>query len=92
MNSKRGKDKLTNLIKLIKDLKKVCKNVDFGGDDITKILIKKNGLTGYQLSEILYERFSIEDEITNDISTMLLTGLGTTDKKLKKLKRALTKI
>ena len=92
LDSKRGKKKLDNLIECIKTLKNSVVNVDFGGDDITKILIKKDGMTGYELSEKLYEDFDIEDEKTNDISTMLLCGIGTDIKKLERLFRALRKI
>ena len=42
----------------------------------------KQGMTGYELSELLFEKYNIEDEITNEVSTMLLTGIGTTEKKL----------
>ena len=49
-------------------------------------------MTGYELSEKLYEDFDIEDEKTNDISTMLLCGIGTDIKKLERLFRALRKI
>lgn len=92
LNSKKGKDKLDNLIKEIQQLKESCPNIEFGGDDPTKILIKKDGLSGYELSEILYEKYNIEDEITNEKSTMLLTGIGTTIQKLDKLKKVLSRI
>lgn len=92
LNSKRGRKKLDNLIECIKTLKKSVSNVDFGGDDITKILIKKDGMTGYELSEKLYEDFNIEDEKTNKISTMLLCGIGTDEKKLERLFRAMQKL
>ena len=59
--------------------------MDFYGDDITKILVKKQGLSGFELSEILFDKFNIEDERTNEKSTMLLTGLGTTKEKLQRL-------
>ena len=92
LNSKRGRKKLDNLIECIKTLKNSVSNVDFGGDDITKILIKKDGMTGYELSEKLYEDFNIEDEKTNKISTMLLCGIGTDEKKLERLFRAMQKL
>ena len=92
LNSKRGRKKLDNLIECIKTLKNSVSNVDFGGDDITKILIKKDGITGYELSEKLYEDFNIEDEKTNEISTMLLCGIGTDEKKLERLFRAIKKL
>ena len=92
LNSKKGRKKIDTLIEDIKSLRSQCPNIQFGGDDITKILIKKEGLTGSELSEKLFEEFGIEDEKTNEISTMLLCGLGTDNKKLEKLKRALTKL
>ena len=73
-------------------MKQEIGKIEFYGDDITKILIKKENLTGYELSEILFDKFNIEDERTNDKSTMLLTGLGTTFAKLLRLKYALLKI
>lgn len=91
LNSK-GKNEIKKLIQLINNIRTSCPNIEFGGDDITKILIKKEGLTGYELSETLFEKFNIEDEITNEVSTMLLTGIGTSAKKLEKLKQALMKI
>ncbi len=92
LNSIRGRKKLNTLIEEIETLKKTVKNIDFGGDDITKILIKKEGFTGYELSEKLFDGFNIEDEKTNEISTMLLCGIGTSEKKLYQLKKALLKI
>ena len=92
LNSKKGQKKLNNLIENIIELRNSVTNVEFGGDDITKILIKKSGLTGFELSEKLYDNFNIEDEKTNSISTMLLCGIGTNKTKLEHLKRALQKI
>lgn len=92
LNSKRGRKKLNKLIKEIENLKKNVNNIDFGGDDITKILIKKYGMTGYELSEKLFNDCSIEDEKTNAISTMLLCGIGTSEKKLDHLKKSLFKL
>ena len=91
LNSKKGRKKIIELIKNIETLKSTCKNVEFYNSDPTKIIIKKEGLTGYELSEKLFE-FGIEDEKTNDKSTMLLTGLGTTNKKLNYLFKVLNKI
>ena len=89
--SKRGKKEINKLINNLKELHKDLTDYQFGSDDITKILIKKEGLTGYKLSEKLYE-LGIEDEKTNEVSTMLLTGIGTKKDKLEKLKFALKKI
>ena len=92
LNSNRGKIQLNKLIDSIINLKKNVNNVEFFGDDITKILIKHNKYSGYELSEILFDKFNIEDEKTNDISTMLLCGIGTTSKKIEMLKKALKKL
>lgn len=84
LNSSRGRKALEKLIDEIKAL-----NLPQGGDDITKILIKKAGVSGLELSEILFNKYGIEDERTNKVSTMLLCGIGTESNKLKKLKKAL---
>lgn len=91
LNSKRGKKQIETLILRIKDIKQNCTSCRFYGDDITKILIKHPKLNGYELSEFLYEKCGIEDEKTNEKSTMLLTGIGTDEKKLDRLKKALRK-
>lgn len=91
LNSSRGKKELSKLINNIVAMRESLHEYDFGGDDITKILIKRSGYTGYELSEKLYS-FNIEDERTNSISTMLLTGIGTKKEKLEKLKLALKRI
>lgn len=92
LNSQKGRKKLAELINNIKELRRSCSNVDFWGDDITKILVKKQGLSGFELSEILFNKFNIEDERTNEKSTMLLCGLGTTKEKLLRLKHALNSL
>ena len=89
LNSQKGRKKIAELISNIKEIRSLCKNVKFYGDDITKILVKKDGLSGYELSELLFNKFNIEDERTNEKSTMLLCGLGTTKEKLMRLRKAL---
>ena len=49
-------------------------------------------MTGYELSEKLFDIFNIEDEKTNEKSTMLLCGLGTSFEKIEKLKKAIKKL
>lgn len=85
LNSSKGRKKIEYLIKNIKIIKEKLTNFEFYGDDITKILIKKEGLSGHKLSEIFFKKYNIEDERTNDKSTLLLTGLGTSKEKLNKL-------
>lgn len=92
LKSKKGKQNIEFLIEQINEIKNSLKNIEFYGDDPTKILIKKEGMSGYGLSELLFEKFYIEDERTNNKSTLLLTGLGTSKAKLDRLKKVLLKI
>ena len=91
LNSQKGRNKLNLLIKNIKNLKNECKNIQFGGDDITKLLIKSDKFSGCELSEKLFE-YGIEDEKNNETSVLLLTGLGTDIKKLERLKKVLKRL
>ena len=91
LNSKKGRRKIENLINNINIIRQNTKNIEFYGDDVTKILIKKDGISGYELSAKLYNS-GIEDEKTNEKSTMLLCGIGTNLKKLDRLKKILNKI
>lgn len=87
LSSKRGKKAINELINNLRDLKIPRLN-----DDITKILLKSDNLTGYELSEKLFNECNIEDERTNNTSTLLLCGIGTSKAKLNKLKKALKKL
>ena len=87
LSSKRGGKYIRNLINNIKSL-----NLPQYNDDITKIILKKDGLSGYELSDILFNKYNIEDERTNEKSTMLLCGIGTNKNMLRKLKQALNKL
>ena len=49
-------------------------------------------MTGFELSEKLFDEFDIEDEKTNEISTMLLCGIGTDKRKLEHLAHAFKKL
>ena len=80
LNSSRGRKCIKNLIKNIKELK--IKQLN---DDPTKILLKG----GYKLSEKLFSDYNIEDERTNDKTSMLLCGIGTDKAKFDKLKKFL---
>ena len=84
-----GKLKLNQLIDELEDLREECYTCEFFGDDVTKILVKTDGITGNELSDILFNTYNIEDEKTNEKSTMLLCGMGTDKKKIRKLKNAL---
>ncbi len=93
LNSQKGKYKIETLLNDIKNLKSEhYKNIEICEfNDPTKILIKHKTLSGYELSEKLYEQ-KIEDEKTNEVSTMLLTGIGCDTKKLERLKKVLKKL
>lgn len=90
---KDGQEKILKLCNDIEDLKKAfanSENIDFCNyNDLTKIMVKINGLSGFVLSDILFDEFHIEDELCNNVSSVLLTGIGTTKHKLKQLEKAL---
>lgn len=87
LNSSRGRKILDKLLEDLKNIQNNCKSCEIFAPDVTKINIKRNGLTGFELSELLYNKFKIEDEKTNEISTLLLTGIGTDNLKLKRLEK-----
>lgn len=91
LNSQKGRQKIADLIENIQILRKNLPNIEFFDGDITKILIKHKNYTGFELSEKLFEN-RIEDEKTNEKSTMLLCGLGTDKLKLQRLEKILRKI
>lgn len=78
LNSKRGRKYIEDLISNIKSL-----NLPQLNDDITKILL----LGGNELSKKLFDKYNIEDEKSNNKTTLLLTGIGTDKKKLLKLRK-----
>lgn len=96
LNSQKGRKEIYDLIVKLDKLREKVENSAshcmFGGDDPTKVLIRVPGISGQELSEILYRDFDIEDEKTNDKSTMLLCGIGTDNKKIDKLQKALLKL
>ena len=59
------------------------------GEEEIKENARMNTMRAYNLE--LYDEFDIEDEKTNQISTMLLCGIGTDKKKLSHLEHALKK-
>ncbi|MBO5738816.1 aminotransferase class I/II-fold pyridoxal phosphate-dependent enzyme [bacterium] len=83
LNSARGRKYINNLINNIEEL-----NLPKLNDDITKILVKG----GNKLSELIFDKYNIEDERANEQTLMFLCGIGTDKKKLDKLKHALKNI
>lgn len=92
LNSVHGRKEIENLIKRLDILRNKVQTCKFYGDDPTKLLIKAPDMSGYDLSKILYDEFNIEDERTNDKSTLLICGIGTDFKKIDKLQKALLKL
>lgn len=97
LNSKQGKNEIDKLLIEIKKFKDELKHFDIdfyeaSNQDITKIILRKNGLNCSKLSEILYNEFNIEDEMNSSNYCLFLTGIGTKSSKLNKLKNALKKI
>lgn len=92
LNSKEGRKEIDNLITRLDKIRLKCKGCEFFGDDPTKVLIRVPGVSGFELSEMLYEDFGIEDEKTNEKSTLLLCGIGTDNKKLDRLQHVLSKL
>ena len=97
LNSKEGLKTIDELVLNVINLKDYFKgkNIEFldnADHDITKVFLKINGMSGNNLSEILYNEHNIEDEFNNDFGCLFLTGIGTTKAKFDKLKIALIKI
>lgn len=96
LSSKEGMNKITKLLSDISELKSVFQNnedIKFcTQNDPLKIMLKIQGLSGFDLSDILFEEFNIEDELANNSASILLTGIGTTKHKLKLLEKALKTI
>lgn len=97
LNSKEGKNEIDGLINEISKFQKELQR--FGVElyeeenhDPLKILVRKNGVSGFDLSETMFDKFNIEDELNNSISCLYLCGIGTSKQKLEKLKNALKKV
>ena len=96
LSSKEGKQEISSLLleisKMKKDLAKF--GVQFyenDNHDPTKMLIRKEGASGFDLSETLFDEYLIEDEYNNSVACLYLTGIGTSKAKLDRLKNALKK-
>lgn len=92
LDSRAGRKEIDNIVIRLDRMREKCRGCEFFGDDPTKVLIRVPGISGYELSEMLYEDFGIEDEKTNEKSTMLLCGIGTDSKKIDRLQHVLSKL
>lgn len=94
LSSKKGKKEIDSLLKNINELFNNLKTIPnlkiySNNNDITKILIQVYNVSGFELSDILMYKYHVEDELANEKSVLLLTGIGTTKTKLKKLEKTL---
>lgn len=95
LTSKKGQKELyktiENILKIREKLSQLPRVKLLENGDFTKIFLKVEGLSGYELSEKLAE-FKIEDELANEKGVLLLCGIGTSERKLEKLYDAVKKI
>ncbi len=94
LNSIKGRQYLHELVKNINRLIRTIKTIPnievySYNNDVTKLLIKVTNISGSELSDILYDKYGIENELANEKSVLFLLGLGTTKAKLKKLEKSL---
>ena len=97
LGSNKGKRKIYELLKNVSRLLRTLRTIPniqvySYNNDITKILIKLVNVSGFEFSDILFYKHNIECELANSQSVLLLTGIGTTNSKLKKLEKALFEI
>lgn len=78
LNSNRGRKQIAKLISYIKELR-----IHQLNDDPTKILLKG----GDSLAKELFDNWGLEDEKSNDKTTLLLCGIGTDKKMITKLNK-----
>ena len=100
LHSKEGRQNIDELLKDIEEIKSfIKKNVGINflescenyQHDPTKIFMGINGISGYNLSDILFKKFNVEFELDNNKGVLALTGIGTTRKKLEKFAFSLIK-
>jgi arginine decarboxylase len=95
-----GKNLMEELIYNIIDLNKFIKKLDNikvyeqNDQDITKIYIltKDLGITGYELEDILRNKYKIQVELSNYYGVLLISSIGNTANDFDKLKNALSEI
>ena len=97
LNSQQGQQELSETVKNINRLRRALREIPnlevySNNNDVTKILIKVANMSGFELSDLLFEKYGIEDELANEKSVLLLTGMGTSKVKLKKLEKSLIEL
>ena len=92
LHSLEGKKEIENLLTNISKFKQsLNKNISCydGFSDPAKLLIKINNISGLRASDILNNKFNIEEEFSNNQAMLFITGLGTNCEMLKRLSDAL---
>lgn len=100
LDSKKGRRKIDSLLSDIEEIKSfISLNLDVNFlesskdfiHDPMKLFLSVNGLSGFDLSEVMYKKYGIEFEIVNDRGVLAYLGVGTSTKKLQKLAFSLIK-
>ena len=96
LNSSKGRKKLSSVVEeafALEEKLAALEGVEvFKNDDVTKMFVGVKGLSGYALSEILFEKFRIEDELCNSKGALFIFGSGTEKNKFERLYRAFKSI
>lgn len=94
----KGKDLMEELLVNISEFKNDIYKLKYisidESDDKTKIFLntKKLGITGYDLEQILREKYKIQVELANYYGVLLISTIGNTKEDFSKLKEALYEI
>lgn len=95
LHSEKGQKELDKLMNNIEAIRGKLSTIDgvklLDAGDITKIFLSVDGRSGEELSSKLVA-YDIEDELVTDKGVLLLSGLGTDKRKLKKLEKAIRAI
>ncbi|OPJ55039.1 aminotransferase class I/II-fold pyridoxal phosphate-dependent enzyme [Alkalithermobacter paradoxus] len=93
-----GKYLMSNLINYILDLKDFAKKLDnikiFESQDITKVYIITKDLkrSGYEIEQMLRDRYNIQVELSNLCGVLLVCSIGNDKEDFERLKKALSEI
>lgn len=95
LDSSKGHKKLNDLLKNIEIFKKTLSpliKVYEGYCDPTKLLLKIDGTDSIKTSNVLNDKYFIEEEYSTEKAMLFITGIGTIKSKLNKLSNALNDI
>ena len=95
LDSKKGRDDINKLLNNISQFKNnLPQNIEVynGNNDPAKLLVKIKNTNPEQIAEILYNKYNIEEEFTNNKSMLFICGIGTDKRKLTALQNALISI